>query len=93
MEMMILPEPNGNIAFVRLSSIPEAFYAACILDGQMFYEGRIQLKIKFLNPDLDMSQVHTIYNENLANDQTFQDIINTIEESQPKYEKITELPK
>lgn len=28
LEIDILPEPNGNVAFVKFSSIPEAFYAA-----------------------------------------------------------------
>ncbi len=74
-EVIQLPFPNSNKAFVTMSAITEAFYAAKSLNGRQVMNCQARLKVGFINPFKDnLEKIKEIYNKRLLKKTTFKAI-------------------
>jgi hypothetical protein len=56
-EIFLFPSPNANKCFVTMSSIPEAFYAARVLNNTLIKDGNFLLRVKFVCSSLDKQRL------------------------------------
>ena len=75
-EVNILPYPNGHIATVTMSSIVEAFYAAKVLNNQLFHREKcLQLKVSFIGPGVDRNKLKDFKEKKMGNSKTFKKLM------------------